>query len=45
MVGLDSTEGEYPDKIKQLMEEVRWNKDKNIELEEKISVEERNVKR
>ena len=45
LVGLDSTEGEYPDKIKQLMEEVRWNKDKNLELEDKISVEEKNVKR
>ena len=45
LVGLDASDGEYPEKIKQLMEEVRWNKDKNIELEEKLNVEERNVKR
>ncbi len=36
---------EYPEKIRSLMEEVRWNKDKQIDLEQKIENEERQVKR
>lgn len=36
---------EYPEKVRSLMEEVRWNKDKQIDLEQKIELEERQVKR
>jgi len=36
---------EYPEKILSLIEEVRWAKDKQIELQEKNSQEERQVKR
>ena len=36
---------EYPEKIRSLMEEVRWNMDKHIDLEQKIENEERQVKR
>jgi len=36
---------EYPEKIRSLIEEVRWAKDKQIELQEKNSQEERQVKR
>ena len=36
---------EYPEKIRSLMEEVRWNKDKQIDIEQKIENEERQVKR
>jgi septal ring factor EnvC (AmiA/AmiB activator) len=32
---------EYPEKVRSLMEEVRWNKDKQIDLEYKIELEER----
>eukprot|EP00347_Sterkiella_histriomuscorum_P000706 403374819 len=44
LVGLQNTD-EYPEKIRSLMEEVRWAKDKQIELQEKISNEEKLVKR
>lgn len=32
---------EYPEKIRSLMEEVRWNKDKQMDLEQKIEMEEK----
>lgn len=32
---------EYPEKVRSLMEEVRWNKDKQIDLEQKIELEDR----
>jgi hypothetical protein len=44
LVGLQNTD-DYPEKIKSLMEEVRWAKDKQLELEEKVATEEKMVKR
>ncbi|CDW84921.1 UNKNOWN [Stylonychia lemnae] len=44
LLGLDNKE-EYPEKIRSLMEEVRWAKDKQIELQDKIAAEEKQVKR
>lgn len=44
LLELNNTE-EYPEKIRSLMEEVRWNRDKQLELKEKIYSEEKNVKR
>ncbi|MFS8159463.1 MAG: hypothetical protein ACMG6E_04470 [Candidatus Roizmanbacteria bacterium] len=35
LVGLDISE-QYPEKIKQLMEEIRWASDRQKELEDKI---------
>lgn len=32
---------EYPEKIRSLMEEVRWAKDKQLELIEKVEAEEK----
>lgn len=40
LVGLQNTE-DYPEKIKSLMEEVRWAKDKSLELEDKLKIEEK----
>lgn len=40
LVGLQNTE-DYPEKIKSLMEEVRWAKDKSLELEDKLKSEEK----
>ena len=37
--------GEYPEKIRSLLEEVRWSKDKQIDLMDKVDMEERQVKR
>lgn len=44
LVGLQNTD-EYPEKIRSLMEEVRWAKDKHIELTDKCQNEEKLVKR
>jgi len=40
LVELDISEG-YPEKIRSLLEEVRWAKDKHLELTEKLETEER----
>jgi hypothetical protein len=37
---LDNTD-EYPDKIKHLMEEVKWAKERSVELAEKVNNEEK----
>jgi hypothetical protein len=44
LVELQNT-NEYPEKIRSLMEEVRWAKDRNQELQEKLQNEEKQVKR
>lgn len=44
LVGLDISD-QYPEKIKSLLEEVRWAKDKNVELNERVEAEEKQVKR
>lgn len=44
LVGLDLG-GDYPDKIRSLLEELRWVKDKQAELTERVSGEEKQVKR
>lgn len=44
LVGLNSAE-EYPEKIRSLLEEVRWAKDKQQELRDKLEAEEKQVKR
>ena len=37
--------GDYPERIRSLLEEVRWNKDKQMDLIDKVDMEERQVKR
>ena len=44
LVGLDFSE-EYPEKIKSIMEEVKWARERRIELEAKIENEEKQAKR
>jgi chemotaxis regulatin CheY-phosphate phosphatase CheZ len=44
LVELTNT-GEYPDKIRGLMEEVRWHRDRQLELKERTQNEDKQVKR
>jgi hypothetical protein len=37
--------GEYPEKIRSMLEEVRWGKERQMDLKEKVEMEERQVKR
>jgi len=43
-VDLDFKE-DFPDKIRSLLEEVRWAKDKNVDLAEKVETEEKQMRR
>jgi hypothetical protein len=36
---------DFPDKIRSLLEEVRWAKDKNLDLTEKVETEEKQMRR
>jgi hypothetical protein len=44
LVDLDIKE-DFPDKIRSLLEEVRWAKDKNLDLTEKVETEEKQMRR
>ena len=44
LVGLDIKEN-YPEKIRGLLEEAKWAKDKQSELQDKLDAEERHLKR
>jgi hypothetical protein len=44
LVDLDFKE-DFPDKIRSLLEEVRWAKDKNLDLTEKVETEEKQMRR
>ena len=44
LVGLDIKE-DYPEKIRGLLEEAKWAKDKQSELQDKLDAEERHLKR
>ena len=44
MVDLDFKE-DFPDKIRSLLEEVRWAKDKNVDLTDKLETEEKQMRR
>ena len=44
LVGLDIKE-DYPEKIRGLLEEAKWAKDKQFELQDKLDAEERHLKR
>jgi hypothetical protein len=44
LVDLDFKE-DFPDKIRSLLEEVRWAKDKNLDLIEKVENEEKQMRR
>lgn len=44
LVDLDIRD-EYPEKIRQLLEEIRWARDRHSEMTEKLSVEEKQSKR
>jgi hypothetical protein len=37
--------GEYPEKIRSMLEEVRWGKERQMDLKDKVEMEERQVKR
>ena len=43
-MGLDIS-NTYPEKIKSLLEEVRWHKEKHLELTDKLENEEKQIKR
>ena len=44
LVDLDIKE-DFQDKIRSLLEEVRWAKDKNLDLTEKVETEEKQMRR
>ena len=44
MVDLDFKD-DFPDKIRSLLEEVRWAKDKNVDLTDKVETEEKQIRR
>jgi hypothetical protein len=44
LVDLDIKE-DFPDKIRSLLEEVRWAKDKNLDLTDKVETEEKQMRR
>ena len=44
LVDLDFKE-DFPDKIRSLLEEVRWAKDKILDLTEKVETEEKQMRR